>query len=110
MASSWRLLVKLYAQSISVLMSDLNFIFTTWIFAGVRADDFVEVRIAWRRQAQAGDTSAELLQPKRKPRTFEAGVAGDEDALAVVEVEKHHQTFHGALPLFHIPASNCSSR
>jgi len=78
--------------------------------AGMRADQFMEVRLGGRRQTEADDARPELFEPEGQPRAFEPRVAGDEDALALVVIEEHHQTFQGALPLFHRPASNCCSR
>ena len=45
--------------------------------------------VVGRRQGVAGDIGAELEQPGRQPRALEAGMAGHEDLLAVVEVAEH---------------------
>ena len=51
-----------------------------------------EIRVRWRVQSIARDICAKLFQPQTKPRTFEAGVAGDKDGTAferLVGVEIH---------------------
>jgi hypothetical protein len=52
-------------------------------------------------ERQAGDPCAERGQPDRRPRALEAGVAGEQDALARPEGgigSAHFQTCQGALP------------
>ena len=73
-------------------------------------NDGVKIGISWRWQGETGDFCAQFCQPKREPSAFETGMAGDEDTTILIVAREHHQTFHGALPLFHMPVSNCCSR
>ena len=71
--------------------------------------DREEIRIGRRRERIARDVGAELRQPERQPAALEAGVPGDEHALAAIrtaEVDAHvverSQTTHGDRPVAHI--------
>ena len=72
--------------------------------AGFVADELGDVQLfkqRWlggRRQGEAVDFGAQLHEPAREPRAFEAGVAGEPDGLALECVGEHHQIFQGALP------------
>ena len=68
-----------------------------------------QVRLRDGRERIAGDIGAELRQPERQPPAFEAGVPGDEHALAAERVgpardhfPRPSHTAHGDLPLDHI--------
>ncbi len=79
----------------------------------VRAHDLVKARLRRRVEREAVDLRAKLAQPEREPRTLEAGVPGDEHALAGIKAAEHwtnHQIFHGASPLCHIAVRSCCSR
>ena len=56
---------------------------------GSGLDDLVEIGLRGRRQADAPDLGAELLQPKGEPAAFEAGMAGYKHPLAAVKAVKH---------------------
>ena len=55
-----------------------------------------ERRRGSRRQREAVDLGPQLLQPRCKPRTFEASMAREPDGLSAIGVSEHHQIFHGA--------------
>ncbi len=64
-------------------------------------------------EREPGDVGAEPLQPERQPRALEAGVAGEEDALAAPECRAAgaaHQRFQGARPDCHSSSSRFLSR
>ena len=54
-----------------------------------------EARVGRRFEREAGDVCAQVMQPQAQPSALEAGVAGDEDALAGPGAGVH-QHFHGA--------------
>src|SRR6267142_4853270 len=59
-------------------------------------DDFVEVRVRWRWQADARDFRAKFFELKRKPGPLEAGVARDEDSFVLVKGSVHVALFSDA--------------
>ena len=54
--------------------------------------------------------STEVVQPQRKPRTFESGVASDEYPFPVELGERCYQSFQGGLSLVAIESSSVQSR
>ena len=62
-----------------------------------------EIRRRRRRAGDAGHLGAQPVQPERRASALEAGVAGEQHALArarsrVCACSRHCQIFHGALP------------
>jgi len=55
----------------------------------------MQVGIRIRRQSEAGHFRAHFAEPKRQPRPFETGMAGDENPAAIPE-RRQHQRFQGA--------------
>ena len=72
-----------------------------------------KVRTRFGRESETNEMGSQDLEPGREPAAFEPGMSGDKNFLAAIkrsEGIRHHQAFHGALPLAHSASRYCLSR
>jgi hypothetical protein len=62
------------------------------------------------RKGEPEYLGTQIVQPQRKPRTFESGVASDEYPFPAELGERCYQSFQGGLSLVAIESSSVQSR